>query len=164
MKCIAPLTVASALYVLVGCATGSSATSGQRDSSGDEAAIRKLDQDWTNAIAAKDLDRILTFYASDAQFMPPNKPPSVGAEPIRKSWSDMLGLPGVSLTFEPSVVRVSSDGQMAYDVGTYSFAFDGPNGRRQDEGKYAQVWQKRDGNWKVVIDMFSSNLPVRPPQ
>ena len=43
------------------------------------------------------------------------------------------------------------------------FGFDTPNGEQQDEGKYAQVWQKRDGNWKIVVDMYSSNQPPRRP-
>ena len=39
-------------------------------------------------------------------------------------------------------------------------AMDGQKGRQQDEGKYTVVWQKLDGNWKVSVDMFSSNLPA----
>src|SRR5947208_8149429 len=128
-----------ALCVLAGCATGSSASSGQRDTTADEAAIRKLDQQMVQAIEAKDLDRTVAVYAPEGRMMPPNAPPSVGSEQIRKKWDDLLKIPGMSLTFEPSVVRVSPDGQMAYDVGTYVFGFDTPNGKQQDEGKYAQV-------------------------
>jgi uncharacterized protein (TIGR02246 family) len=155
-----------ALSVLAGCATGSSASGGSRDTTSDEAAIRKLDQQWVQAIAAKDLDKTVSFYSPDARLMPPNQPPSVGSEQIRKSWTEFLKTRGMSLVFEPTVVRVSPDGTMAYDVGTYTFSADSPDGgRQQHEGKYTQVWQKRDGNWKVVVDMFNSNQPPpRPPQ
>ena len=96
-----------ALCVLAACAVGSSASSGQRDTTGDEAAIRKLDQQWVQAVAGKDLNRTVSFYAPDARMMPPNAPPSVGSEQIRKTWDRFFKLPGMSLNFDPSVVRVS---------------------------------------------------------
>ena len=124
-----------------------------------------MDQQWLQAVAAKDANRTASFYATDARMMPPNEPPVVGADQIKKQWAEMYKLPGMSLTFEPSVVRVSPDGQMAYDVGTYSLSMDGQNGPVRDDGKYTVVWQKRDGKWQAVVDMFSSNLPPqRPPQ
>src|SRR5207237_5080986 len=67
-----------ALCVLAACAVGSSASSGQRDTTGDEAAIRKLDQQWVQAVAGKDLNRTVSFYAPDARMRPLNAPPSVG--------------------------------------------------------------------------------------
>jgi uncharacterized protein (TIGR02246 family) len=150
------------LAVLASCATGGSASGGSHDTTSDEAAIRKLEQQWSQGAMAKDLDRSTSVYAPDARMMPPNAPPSVGIEQIKKTWSDMFKLPGVSLSFEPTLVRVSPDGQMAYDVGTYTFSMNAPNGGTQrDEGKYVVVWQKRDGTWKAVVDTFNSNLP--PP-
>ena len=33
-----------------------------------------------------------------------------------------------------------------------------------DRGKYLEVWKKQaDGKWKVVADMFNSDLPLAPP-
>lgn len=113
---------------------------------------------------AKDLDRSVSVYAPDARMMPPNAPPSIGSDQIRKTWAELFKLPGMSLSFEPTLVSVAPDGQMAYDVGTYTFAVDGPKGRQQDEGKYVVVWQKRDGNWKAVVDMFNSNRPAPASQ
>jgi uncharacterized protein (TIGR02246 family) len=147
--------------VLAACAGGTAST--RTDPASIDADIRKIDREWVKAIADKDLDKIVGYYADDARFMPPNAPPAVGRDQIRSAWDGFLKTPGLQLNFEPTVVRSSPDGQMAYDVGTYTFEADRPNGRQHDEGKYTQIWQRRDGNWKVVVDMVSSNLPAAPP-
>lgn len=125
-----------------------------------EARIRELDRQWVAAVAAKDTAAVVNFYADDARFMAPNAPASEGAAAIRSAWAGMLGLPNVSLTFEPTSVHVSSDGTMAYDIGTYQMAFDGPSGRVEDSGKYLVVWERRDGEWKAVADMINTNRPA----
>ena len=72
----------------------------------------------------------------------------------------MLSLPNVSVTFEPTSIHVSDDGTMAYDVGTYRLAYDGPSGRVEDNGKYLVVWERRDGEWKAVADMINTARPL----
>ena len=33
-----------------------------------------------------------------------------------------------------------------------------------DRGKFVEVWKKQaDGKWKVVADIFNSDLPAAPP-
>ena len=49
---------------------------------------------------------------------------------------------------------------MAYDVGTYRLAYDGPSGPVEDNGKYLVVWEKRDGEWKAVADMINTDRPL----
>ncbi len=46
---------------------------------------------------------------------------------------------------------------MAYDYGTYTFAFDGDKGRVIEKGKYIVVWKKIDGAWKVAADIYNDN-------
>lgn len=125
-----------------------------------EARIRELDRQWVAAVAARDTAAIVNVYASDGRFMVPNSPVASGADAIRSTWAGLLGLPNVSLTFEPTSIHVSEDATMAYDVGTYQLAFDGPSGRVEDNGKYLVVWEKRDGEWKVVADMINTDRPL----
>ena len=84
-----------------------------------------------------------------------------GHEDVGKAWAGLLGLPGISLTFEPTRVEVSESADLAADVGVYALAFDGEGGRVEDEGKYVVVWRKVDGAWKVAADIFNSNLPAQ---
>lgn len=125
-----------------------------------EARIRELGRQWVAAIAAKDTAAIMNFYAPDARFMLPNAPAAAEPETIRSAWANMMGMPNVSITFEPTDVHVSDDGAMAYDIGTYRVSYDGPNGPVEDNGKYLVVWVKQGGEWKAVADMINTNLPA----
>lgn len=126
-----------------------------------EARIRELDEQWVAAVAARDTAAIVNVYASDGRFMVPNAPAASGGDAIRSTWAGLLALPNLSLTFEPTSIHVSDDATMAYDVGTYRLAYDGPTGRVEDNGKYLVVWEKRGGEWKVVADMINTDRPMQ---
>jgi len=49
-------------------------------------AIRKADAEWSKAAEARDLDRTISYYSSDAQLLPPNAPIAVGSAAIRAAW------------------------------------------------------------------------------
>ena len=127
----------------------------------DEAAIRKLDMDWSNAAQTKQVDAWVAFYSDDATVLPPNEPMASGKEAIRKSIGDLLALPGLNLKWEPKKVEVSKSGDMAYSFGTYEMALNDPKGNPiMDRGKYVEVWKKQaDGSWKCAVDTFNSDLP-----
>jgi ketosteroid isomerase-like protein len=69
-----------------------------------------------------------------------------------------LQSPNASFAFEPTTIRTSGD--MAYEIGSYSLAFEPSQGGAGDTGKYVLVWIKEDGAWKVAVDIFNSNLPM----
>jgi uncharacterized protein (TIGR02246 family) len=122
-------------------------------------AIKALDAKWVEAIATKDTDAVVAFYADDATFLPPNKD-SLTGDALKAEWAGMWGMTNVSLTFAPTRIEVDKDGEMAIDVGTYQFSFDGPKGKVEDHGKYTQVWEKKDGTWKCAVDMYNSSVPM----
>ena len=78
---------------------------------------------------------------------------------IAEAWGAMLQAPGATLTWTPTLIRVANAGDLAYDVGTYTFSFDGPDGKVTDTGKYVTVWTKVDGQWKIAADIGNSDLP-----
>ena len=51
---------------------------------------------------------------------------------------------------------------MGYTLGNYEMSFNDPAGKPvNDKGKYVSIWAKQpDGKWKVVVDMFNSDLPA----
>jgi uncharacterized protein (TIGR02246 family) len=127
------------------------------DLAADEAAIRALDVDWVNAVAAKDAAATAAFYTMDGAIMPAGSPMAEGPDAIAAVWQSLFDLPGFSLTFEPTLIEIGAAGDVAYDIGTYALAFDGDQGPVQDNGKYVVVWKKVDGVWKVRADIFNSN-------
>ncbi len=123
-----------------------------------EQAIRDLDKKWVGAVVRGDVATIVGFYAPDGVFLSPNAPPAEGPEAIGEAWKRLMGLPNVPLNFRPTRIDVAASGDLATDIGTYDLAFSGDGGRVRDEGKYVVVWKKLNGEWKVLADIFNSNL------
>ena len=123
--------------------------------SADEQAVRAADAEWSKVAGAKDLDKTVSYYADDAVVLPPNQPMVTSKDGIRDLWKGFLD----SLTdISWKTTRVENSGNMAYLIGTYAMTMkDGT----KDTGKYCEVWKKQAGaKWKVVADMFSSDLPL----
>jgi uncharacterized protein (TIGR02246 family) len=125
----------------------------------DEQQIRDLEQQWAEAVEERDLEAIVGLFAEDGQIMPPNARSVSGREPIAEAWQGILDLPELEFSFAPTAVKVAGSGDMAYVVGTYQLAYQGEEARVEDAGKYVDVWEKIDGEWKVVIETYNSDLP-----
>ena len=145
------------LSFLTGCQ--SQATSGTR--AADEATLRKLDDEWSKAAGARDVEKTISYYSDDAIVMPPNIPTLTGKEPIRSLWKSMLDSPSFSGGWKVTKVEVAQSGDLAYVNGTYEFNEKDDSGKPiTDKGKYLEVWKKQaDGSWKCVADMFNSDMP-----
>lgn len=128
----------------------------------DEAALRKLDEEWSKAAGSRDVEKTISYYTDDAVVMPPNIPTLTGKEPIRSLWKSMLDSPSFSGGWKATKVEVARSGDLAYVSGAYEFNEKDDGGKPMtDKGKFLEVWKKQaDGNWKCVADMFSSDLPA----
>jgi ketosteroid isomerase-like protein len=129
----------------------------------DEAAIRTTDAAFASAGAAKDVAKVMSFYASDVVALPPNEPKADGHAAVQKMWEGLASAPGFAVSWQP--VKVDVSGDLGYSVGTYSLTMNGPDGKpATDTGKYMEVWKRQaDQSWKVVADMFNSDLPLPAP-
>jgi ketosteroid isomerase-like protein len=127
-----------------------------------EQALRDLDAKWSAAAGAKDLDKTVSFYSNDAIVMPPNASAATTQETIRKIWQDLLASPGLVISWKATKVEVAKSGDLACLSGTYELIMNDLSGKPvNDRGKYVEVWQKQaDGTWKVVADIWNSDLPV----
>ena len=135
------------------------------DLKADEATIRKADSDWVEAARSKRVDAWLAFYTDDAVVLPPNDRVANGREGARKSVNELLSLPALSITWQPTNVAVARSGDLAYLTGAYSIAFKGADGEPlADQGKLLEVWKTQaDGNWLCSADIWNSDLPASPP-
>jgi ketosteroid isomerase-like protein len=130
----------------------------------DEAAVRKADEDWAAAAQSKQVDAWVAFYADDAAVLPPNEKMATTKESIRKEIGDLLGLPGLSVSWQATKVEAGRSGDLAYTYGTYELTSNNPKGKPvTDHGKYVEIWKKQsDGSWKCIVDTWSSDLPAAP--
>jgi ketosteroid isomerase-like protein len=144
------------LSLSIGCQ--SQATS---DTRAEEVALRKLDDEWSKAAGARDVEKTISYYSGDAVVMPPNIPTLTGKEPIRALWKSMLDSPSFSGGWKVTKVEVARSAELAYVSGSYEFNEKDDSGKPiTDKGKYLEVWKKQaDGSWKCVADMFNSDMP-----
>ena len=147
------VTIAAlALTVFVSaCATGAKE---QQFTMADQEAIRKKSAELAAAFNAKQVDKLLEFYAENSVFMPPNAPLMRGREPLKSFYTNMIQRGATNLTLEPE--EVSGYGPIAYEAGTYSVSFD--KGER-DRGKYLLVLRNMGGTWRAEKTIWSSDLP-----
>jgi uncharacterized protein (TIGR02246 family) len=124
-----------------------------------EAQLRNLDGAWESAVQAKDLERILSFYAEDASGLFNGRPIVTGKAALKRDWQDILARPNLNLHWTPTRIDVAKSGDLAYDVGTVTSSMTDPKGNTVNFiGKYVVVWKKQaDGNWQVAIDMSNSD-------
>lgn len=130
-----------------------------------EAALRKLAQDWALACNTKHLDDLVELYTADAIVLRPNVSPVRSTASIRELFCSVLeaGLGEVEL--EP--FRVEVFGEIAYEVGRCSMLAPTSTGKRREErGKYVILAARQAGEWKIIVDCWSTDLTVaaEPPK
>lgn len=131
----------------------------------DEKAIRDQDDQWAKAVVARDLDATVGYYTDDASLLSPNAPIANTKATIRAVWAALLA-PDVTLPpWQITKVDVASSGDLGYVLGVYDMTSKNPQGKvTADQGKLLEVWRKQaDGKWKVVADIFNSDLAAPAP-
>jgi len=130
----------------------------------DESALRKLDDEWSRAVGAKDVEKTMSYYADDALMTLPNIPTLTGKDSIRTLWKSLLEAPGFAGGWKATKVEIARSGDLAYVTGSYEITETDESGKPMtDKGKYIKNWKKQpDGSWKCVADMFSSDLSLAP--
>ncbi len=128
----------------------------------DEAAIRLADSYWVKAAESKQVDAWMAFYSDDAVVLPPNEKIATDKASIRKSVGELLGLPSLSLSWQPTNVEVARSGDIAYLYGAYVLTAKDAAGKPiNDHGKNVEIWKKQaDGKWKCIVDTWNSDFPA----
>lgn len=153
--------------VVLGCvgilllSTGCKQQTGGESQAATEQTIRDVDEQWAKAAGAHNLDNTVSYYTDDAVLLPPNATIVSGKQALRTSWAALLS-PNITLTWHANKVDVSQSGDLAYAVGAYDLSTKDAQGKLvSDHGKTIEVFRKQaDGSWKVVADMYSSDLPA----
>ena len=138
---------AVALVGLVGCASSVNVEQ-------EQTALMEADRAWSQV--AKDVDKFVANFASDATIYAPGMPAVTGTDNIRKTYSEMVSAPGFSLSFSPSEAVVAKSGDVGYTSGTYEMSMTGAS----EKGKYVTVWKKEGDAWKVSEDIFNADGPA----
>ncbi len=154
MRKLFPIVATLLVLAISGCAP-------QVDVEAEADAIRSMSNEWLNAVRAKDVDRIMADFSTDASVLAPNAPIATGSEAIRQVWSDMVESPGFAMNTQVTKVEVARAGDLAYAVGTYELTMNDPEGNPvTDRGKWVAVGKKEAGAWKWIADIWNSDGPA----
>jgi ketosteroid isomerase-like protein len=121
-------------------------------------AIEAANAKFSAAAAKGDGAAIAAMYATDGQVMPAGSDPIRGTGAIQKFWQGALDSGIAAVGFK--TIDVFGQSPTATEVGEYELR--DKAGKVLDHGKYIVVWRHSDGTWKLLRDMFSTNVP--PPK
>jgi uncharacterized protein (TIGR02246 family) len=129
------------------------------DLKAEEAAIRKASAEWAKAIAAKDMEKSISYYAADACVLPPGGPRVSDAEGRRKLWEQVFATAGLSIVVEPGDISIAKGGDLAYEIGKAVESMPDKKGKTTTISvKYLVVWKKQaDGAWKAQADIWNND-------
>ena len=147
-----------ACLTLAGCTTEPKV-----DIQAEKNAIQSMEDQWFVAFKTSDVEKIMSFYTSDAVLMDPNKPIIIGLEGIRNNANSMFTDTTLLLnTYSGTVdvIEVSTSGDFAYARGQQQITVKTKEGLVKDEGKWVDVLKKIDGQWKVIVSIGNSDLPI----
>lgn len=147
--------LAAILIVAAGCAP-------KADAPEDVAAIKAMAVAWGQAETAGDAAALTAQYADGAVQLPPNGPIRVGKEAIHSA---------LRMDFDQYIheaVDVAEDvrvaGDLAFARGIYTTKMTPKvSGAAivDDKGKWLTAYRRQsDGSWKIVVDIWNSDLPV----
>lgn len=129
-----------------------------------ETALVEREKAFARAVAAKDMDRFLEFWADDGAVFPPGAPIANGKVAIRAEWGALLSDKEASLAWTPARAEVARSGDLGYTWGTYVLTRmrDGKEDTRRT-GKYLTIWRRgADGTWRVAADIGSPDPTPEP--
>ena len=120
-------------------------------------ALIALDDQWSQAAVARDIDRVVSFYADDAVAYPPNEPIAVGRAAARKVWAGYFADPTFQISWKTT--SAGAENNTGWTAGTYQDSFKGPDGKTVvEKWKYLCVWRKgADGKWKAIHDIWNTD-------
>jgi ketosteroid isomerase-like protein len=144
-----------ACIALIGCNTEPKV-----DIQAEKDAIQNNEDQWTVALQTSDVEKIVSYYATEAVSMRPNQPIYTGLNEIRNATESMFAdttLLFNTYTGKVDAIEVSVAGDMAYSYGHDEIMVKTKGGLVKDEGKWVDVWKKLDGQWKVIVSCGNSN-------
>jgi uncharacterized protein (TIGR02246 family) len=121
-----------------------------------KAEIQALENDWAKASTNKDVAAIVAFYADDAVSMTNNKPMLTGKAAIQKDIeADFAKRKGEVVSVAYETLDVYGNETVVTETGKTTVK--DATGKVTYTGKYMVVWEKRNGKWLVIRDIYNDD-------
>lgn len=124
-----------------------------------EVTFRAGTAEWMAAYNAGNADRIVVLYADDAVVMPPDAPAAKGHAAIRDFITkDMAGSKAAGVTLKDVSSETGTSGDLGWHAGRFQVV--DATGNTVVTGKYAEIWQRQKGQWRIIQDIWNNDAPV----
>ena len=124
-----------------------------------KAEIQRLENDWATADNSRNASAIAAFYSDDAISMSNNAPMIVGKAAIQKETAESLAKRAQGETVAYETLEVFGDGNTVTEIGT-AITKDA-SGKVIRTGKYMAIWEKRNGKYICIRDIYNSDAIVK---
>jgi uncharacterized protein (TIGR02246 family) len=120
-----------------------------------KAEIQAIESAWSAADNARDADAIAAFYAEDAWSMGNDKPTVIGKAAILEDIRSSLAKRVAGTTVAYETLEVYGDGNIVTELGKSTTK--DATGKVISTGKYVAVWEKRDGKYICIRDIYNND-------
>ena len=120
----------------------------------DKATIEKLNNAWTAAFNKGNAQAVAAMYAEDAYVLPPGSDIVKGRAAIEAFWRQAAQQMGDAKLTTLDVLPLGRNA--AREIGTVSLKTKSQP-PQEIVGKYAVVWRKIGGQWKLATDIWNTN-------
>ncbi len=153
----ARLLTVTCLFTLVACAQTTTPASQPADTrAANETSVRAAVERFKSAISRRNVDGILTFYASDGWQLPQNGPIARTEAERRALWTTLAGLPLAQDAVDVADrIDMAESGDLAVQYGEFrQVMVDGKGNFKSIPQKFVTSWRKQpDGSWKISASM-----------
>jgi ketosteroid isomerase-like protein len=116
----------------------------------------ELKHSWEVSFNRGDASAVAALYAPDAQLVMSGAAPIRGVANIERAIEDMIKS-GVKVRIDAE--QNIGAGDIGYVYGTY-IVRRGEGGPETERGAYVEIWRRRNGAWKIDLDVNASGAPL----
>ncbi len=124
-----------------------------------KAEIQALENAWSAAQNAKDINALMAMYADDAVSMPDGEPTLRGKAAIKAQQEADFAKAKEGHTSAYEVQELFGDDNVVTEIGTS--ATKDASGAVVRTGKYVAIWQKSDGKYLCIREIYNNDAPSK---
>jgi len=154
---IALLSAAGIALGSASAADSSNAAKGEKKEAVTEALVRQRVEDWAKAVRAKDIDGVMSLYATNNVSFDLDPPLRyAGADNKRRAWQEFFAARTGPIAYEVREFNVTAHGELAFAHSLNHVSGTLAGGRTSDLWvRWTACFRRIDGVWLVVHDHVS---------
>lgn len=146
------LTALAASLLAAGCAKQEVAAPAV-DLAAEAQAVRDRSAAWMQLSQARDVAGVVDgVFTADAVTISDGNIRKGTAEIRAEIEAETAAAPNATISWTTNHVHVAASGDLAYELGSFSFDPDGAGEAAAEEGEFVTVWTKVDGTWRAAVD------------